>query len=279
MSRATLERALARRRRHLSPFFVLGDPSPSLTVELAANAVCAGATMVELGLPFSDPCADGPAIVAASRRALAAGVSTRRALELLREVAGALPGVAQNLLVYANLVHARGLARFCDEAAAAGASSLLVPDLPFGEDAPLAAACRASGLGHVRLAGPATPPSRLAALAEGTSFVYVAGHQGVTGAADDAAARAATLARARAACTQPLALGFGLASAADVAAAFAAGASIAVVGSHLARAIERGAAASARERDAAVLRAVHDAFAPLAAPLAGDPDEVPAPCS
>jgi len=269
MSRALLHRALASRRRHVSPFLVLGDPSPGLSYELALDAARAGATMVELGLPYSDPCADGPAVVAASRRARAAGVSTGRAFELLRAIATALPDVPRNLLVYANLVHARGVERFCDDAAAAGASSLLVPDLPFGEDALLAEACRASGLGFVRMAGPATPRARLSELARDCDFVYVAGHQGVTGARDerDVAARATLLQRARDATRQPLALGFGLSSRDDVRGAFAAGAAIAVVGSSLARAIERGVATGAVRAEFAA------AFAPLV------PSEEPSSCS
>jgi tryptophan synthase alpha chain len=247
MNRDVLVAALARQRRHLSPFLVLGDPTPELSLELALAAVAAGATVLELGLPFSDPCADGPAIQGATRRARAAGVSTREAFALVRALADAAPAVPLNLLAYANLVHARGTAAFCEEAAAAGVSSLLVPDVPFGEDLELNAACRDHGLAFVRMVGPGTAPDRIVALARDADLLYVAALQGVTGAAGgDAAQRSELLRRARA--------------------AFASGAAIAIVGSHLARAIERGvalAAAPGGALGADVLREFRAALVPL----------------
>ena len=277
MNRDVLVAAFARQRRHLSPFLVLGDPTPELSLELALAAVAAGATVLELGLPFSDPCADGPAIQAATRRARAAGVSTREAFALVRALADAAPAVPLNLLAYANLVHARGTETFCEEAAAAGATSLLVPDIPFGEDLELNAACRDHGLAFVRMVGPGTAPARIAALARDADLLYVAALQGVTGAAGgDAAQRAELLRRARAASDRPLQSGFGLSSADDVRAAFASGAAIAIVGSHLARAIERGVAlagatapaamdgaATGAELGAEVLREFRAALVPL----------------
>ena len=241
MSLALLQRALAAGRRHLSPFLMLGDPTPALSLALARTAVAAGAGMLELGLPFSDPCADGPAIEAACARARRAGVSTASALALLERVRAACPTVPLNLLVYGNLVHARGLAAFCRDAVAAGASSLLVPDLPLDEGGELRACCRAAGLGVVQLLGPATPPPRVQAIADASdAFVYLAAHQGVTGEqriADDA--RAAFVANIAHAVARPLCVGFGLQDAAQIQQVFAAGAAIAVVGSHLARVVER----------------------------------------
>ena len=246
MSRDVLDAALAMRRGHLSPFLVLGDPTPEISVELALAAVAAGATVLELGLPFSDPCADGPAIQAATRRARAAGVSTRAAFAVARAIADAAPAVPLNLLAYANLVHARGTAAFCEEAVRAGVSSLLVPDVPFGEDLELNAACRDQGLAFVRMVGPATAPARIAAIARDADLLYVAALQGVTGAAGgDATQRSELLRRARAATDRPLQSGFGLSSADDVRVAFESGATVAIVGSHLARAIERGVARAA----------------------------------
>jgi tryptophan synthase alpha chain len=263
MTLPLLQQALRSRPHHLSPFLVLGDPTPALSVELAQMAVAAGATMLELGLPFSDPCADGPAIAAACRRALQGGSSTAAGFAALARIAATCPAVPRNLLVYGNLVHAAGIAAFCRAAAAAGASSLLVPDMPLGEDEELHAACAAAGLGHVRLVAPASLPARIAASGDGAAMLYVAALQGVTGADSRAETAAAVLARARAAAPTPLCLGFGLASAAAVRSAFAAGAAVAVVGSHLARAI-----GGAAERGPAAVRA---AFAAALAEVIASP--------
>lgn len=161
MSVALLQEAMAARRAHVSAFLVLGDPDPTRSVALAKAAVAAGSTMLELGLPFADACADGPAIQAASLRARRGGTSTGRAIDLLAEVRAACPTVPLNLLVYGNLVHRRGYARFCAEVARAGASSLLVPDVPLEEADPLRAACADADLGFVPLVGPNTDAARL----------------------------------------------------------------------------------------------------------------------
>ena len=155
MSLALLNRALEERRGHLSPFLMLGDPDAELCEHLAVAAVRHGATMLELGIPYDDPCADGPAIQEACLRARRAGMTTDGALALLERLRAKLPDTPFNLLVYANLVHARGWERFCRDAAAAGASSLLCPDVPLEEDEELRAACAA--------AGPSDSPRRTAA--------------------------------------------------------------------------------------------------------------------
>ena len=244
MTVAVLHRALAAQPHHASPFLVLGDPDPDTSVELARAAVDEGATMLELGMPFSDPCADGPAIQAACGRAFAAGVSTGAAIEILARIRAACPEVPNNLLVYGNLVHARGYARFCADVAAAGAATLLVPDVPLEEAGPLREACAAAELGHVELVGPRTAPDRLAAIGRATdAFLYLAAHQGVTGAdADPGTSRRALVERTVAAVARPVCLGFGLSEPAHLREAFAAGARIAVVGSHLARVISRAVA-------------------------------------
>jgi len=245
MSLALLRDALAAESPHVSAFLVLGDPDPGRSVELALAAVAAGSTMLELGLPFDDPCADGPAIQQASERARAAGVSTDRALELLTEIRRGCPATPLNLLVYGNLVHARGYARFCSDVAAAGASSLLVPDVLLEEAQPLREACARAGLGFVPMLGPRTEPERIRALdAASTAFLYLAALQGVTGAASDGPSRAVLVRRVTALVRRPVCVGFGLSEPAHVREAFAAGARIAVVGSHLARAIARAAAQS-----------------------------------
>lgn len=239
MSRARLRAAL-RRGPSVSPFLILGHPTPETSVELARAAVAAGAGMLEIGFPYSDPVADGPAIQQAARRALAAGVSTRSAFPLLGRVAEACPDTPLNLMVYGNLVHRLGYERFCAQAAACGGSSLLVPDIPVDEAGPIRSACRRAGLARVALAGPITPPDRLRRLSRASDLVYLAGFQGVTGVRKGGFDR--VLERVRGAAVsvdRPLCLGFGISTGSQVAAAFSAGARVAVVGSHLARLVER----------------------------------------
>jgi len=247
VSLALLQRTFAAGGPVMSPFFVLGDPDPSTSEAMLVAAIDAGARVLELGIPYSDPCADGPAIQAACARARAAGVSTAAALSVLAAVHRARPGVAFNLLVYGNLVHAWGAERFCAALAAAGGSTLLVPDLPLEDAGDLRRACRAHGLGWVPLVTPSTSPQRLRALdAAADAFLYVTAVQGVTGAASAGGPRRdEVLAAVAAHTTRPLCLGFGLSAPADVREAFAGGAALAVVGSHLARVIEAGVAQGA----------------------------------
>ncbi len=244
MSRKLLRRKLAA-GPWVSPFLMLGDPSPDLSVELARTAVGAGAGMLELGFPYRDPVADGPAIEAAAKRALAGGTSTRSALGILGRIRDACPDTPLNLLIYGNLVHRMGYERFASEAAAAGASSLLTPDIPLDEAGPLRRASRRAGLGHVELAGPLTGEGRLTRLARASDLLYLAGFQGVTGVRQDAFDP--VLDRVRevvAVVATPVCLGFGISTSSQVEGAFEAGARVAVVGSHLARVIGR----SDRER-------------------------------
>jgi tryptophan synthase alpha chain len=220
----------------LSPFLVLGDPTPELSIELARAAVAAGAGMIEIGFPYGDPVADGPAIQAACRRALLAGTSTSKAIELLARIHDAVPDTPLNLLVYGNLVHRRGLDRFVREVAGAGASSLLVPDVPLEENAPLRRVCREGKIAHVELVGPLTAPERLSRIDRAASgFLYLVAHQGITGVRGggfepvrELVAR--TVSRVR----NPVCLGFGLSKREQIESAFEAGARLAVVGSHLA---------------------------------------------
>ncbi len=270
MTLPLLRTLLAGRERHVSPFLVLGDPDPGTSEALALHAVAAGCRMLELGFPYEDPSADGPAIQRAGERARSAGVSTGQALAILARIHAATPHVAKNLLVYGNLVHAGGYRRFCVDAVAAGASSLLVPDMPLEEGAVLAAAAAAAGLGRVQLVAPTSSPARIAELAAATdAFLYVTAYQGGTGAGTADGDR--LLARVRAHTSLPLCLGFGLRTRAQIASAFAAGARLVVVGSHLARAIESGGGDRA-----AVRAAFAAALQPLLHPAA---EEEPPPCS
>ncbi len=238
MSRALLKRVL-KRGPQVSPFLVLGDPTPELSVVLARAAVDAGAGMIEIGFPYGDPVADGPAIQAADRRALAAGTSTSQAIDILGRIRETCPKTPLNLLVYGNLVHARGYDQFCEDVAEAGASSLLVPDICLEESQALKRACRHAKLGHVQLVGPLTSPERLQRIDRlADAFVYLVAHQGVTGVRNgDFGSVEQLVTRTATAMNAPVCLGFGLSQPDQIRKAFSAGARVAVVGSYLANII------------------------------------------
>jgi len=265
MSLEVLRRRLVPGARSFSPFFMLGDPDPDLSVEIAAAAVAAGAGMLELGIPFSDPVADGPSVQAAALRARGTSVDT--ALRLIEQVRARVD-VPLNLLVYGNLVHARGASRFARELVACGASSLLVPDVPLEEDEALRDAVCGAGLGFVELCGPLTPPDRLARLGRrANAFLYLTGHQGVTGARTDVDPGARTrIAAVRKHGAMPVAVGFGLREPGHVRAVLDAGASVAIVGSALCDAIGHRVGAGGRVADpAGLVECIQSACARLAA--------------
>ncbi|HXV60350.1 MAG TPA: tryptophan synthase subunit alpha [Vicinamibacteria bacterium] len=274
MTRSRVKRLLKTSPR-VSPFLVIGDPTPQLSVELARAAVGAGADMIELGFPYSDPVADGPAIQAAAGRSLAGGTSTTQAIALLGRVHDAVPETPLNLLVYGNLVHARGFDRFCEEVALAGASTLLVPDIPLEESAVLKRACRKAGLGHVQLVGPLTSRERLARIDRfADSFVYLVAHQGVTGVRSGGFDAVEMLvARVANAVSNPLCLGFGLSKREQIERAFRAGARLAVVGSHLANVIGAVWADDQPGRDRMVVEAFSEALRTLTTPETGRKEE------
>jgi tryptophan synthase alpha chain len=265
MSLDLLKRTLEQRQHHVSPFLMLGDPQPELSSVLAAAMVEAGATMLELGIPYSDPCADGPAIQEACVRAREAGTSTPQALEILAEIRRACPETPLNLLVYGNLVHARGYQTFCRDVARVGASSLLVPDIPMEESVALRAACDSVGVGHVQLVAPLTDAERVAALdATTTGFLYLAAYQGVTGAKTSADGQRNDLVRRIAAAVRnPVCLGFGLSQPQHLRDAFDAGARVAIVGSQLARVIGRAWDEQRKGTGKHVVECLLDAFKSL----------------
>ena len=264
MSRTRLKRLL-RKAPVVSPFLVLGDPTPELSLELAKTAVDAGAGALQIGFPYGDPVADGPAIQRADMRALSGGTSTWSAMRLLARIHEARPETPLNLLVYGNLVHARGFERFAEDAVAAGASSLLVPDVPLEESAPLKRACRAFGLAHVQLVGPLTAAERLKRIdrmADG--FLYLVAHQGITGVrAGDFSEVETLVARTASAVRNPVCLGFGLSKSEQIARAFSSGARLAVVGSHLANVIGEAWEAQGGDRGEKVVSAFGSAVRSL----------------
>jgi tryptophan synthase alpha chain len=231
-------------RAALMPYLMAGFPDLAGSRAIGEAYADGGADLVELGLPFSDPLADGPVIQMAGSRALAAGTTVDGVLEVAEALSARLPVV---LMGYANLVLARGAERFAADAAAAGASGLIVPDLPYEEAPEVLDACEAAGLALVPLVAPTTPAERLALIgARARGFVYTVSVLGTTGErAALADAFADVVARTRAHTAVPVALGFGISTPEHAAQAAAAGADGVIVGSRLVRAAAE--AGSARE--------------------------------
>jgi tryptophan synthase alpha chain len=224
----------------LSIYLMAGEDMP----ELAAAAVTGGAALLEIGIPFSDPLADGPTVQRAGQRALAAGMTTARALELVAEVRDRVP-VPLVPMTYAGPVLAMGEEAFCERAAAAGADGLIVPDVPSDEAGELRAACAGHGLDLVPLLAPTSTEERIAAACDlAGGFVYLVSVAGVTGARARLSDRVEGLVgRVRRHTGLPLLVGFGIAEPDHARRALAAGADGVVIGSRaLEVAEEEGAA-------------------------------------
>jgi tryptophan synthase alpha chain len=233
-------------RAALMPYLMGGFPDLDGSRAIGEAYAEAGADLVELGVPFSDPLADGPVIHAAGTAALAAGATVHGVLDIGRTLAESVPVV---LMCYANLVLARGVERFADELAHRGISGLIVPDLPLEEAGAVLAACDTAGVALVPLVAPTTPDDRLAAIGRrARGFVYTVSVTGTTGERRDLAADLGEiLARTKARTDVPVALGFGIGTPEAAVAAADAGADGVIVGSRLVR-----AAAEASEPAAAV---------------------------
>jgi tryptophan synthase alpha chain len=222
------------KRAALMPYLMAGYPALDASVEAGLAAADAGADLVELGIPFSDPLADGPVIHAAATAALEAGATPHGALRVCERLAERMPVV---LMVYVNVVMAAGAEAFALRAAVAGASGLIVPDLPNDEAGEVRAACAAEGLALVPLVAPTTTPERVAEIgAAAQGFVYTVSLTGITGERDELAPRLVeTVERVRGATEVPVAVGFGI-STADQARAVGEVADGVIVGSRLVRA-------------------------------------------
>jgi tryptophan synthase alpha chain len=233
------------KRAALMPYLMGGFPDLDASRAIGEACADAGADLLELGVPFSDPLADGPVIHAAATRALAAGVTPKEVLGVCGSIAEHVPVV---LMVYANVVLAAGADAFVGQAADAGASGLIVPDLPHDEAASLRAACDARGLALVPLVAPTTPPERLSAIAaDARGFVYAVSLTGTTGEREQLPAElSATVTRVRAATAVPVAVGFGISSA-EQARRVADLADGVIVGSRVVRSAGDGGAPAVRE--------------------------------
>jgi tryptophan synthase alpha chain len=229
----TFARLRARGERALLPYFTAGDPSLADTGRLVIEAARRGADVVELGVPFSDPLADGPVIQRAGMRALAAGASVARVLETVATLRAEVD-VPLVLLTYYNPVLAFGLKAFARTAVDAGVDGAIVVDLPPEEDDELCLPALQAGLNFIRLATPTTDDKRLPAVLTNTSgFVYYVSITGITGmAAPDTSRVNEAVARIKRHTRLPVAVGFGVRTA-EHARAIASGADGVVVGSAL----------------------------------------------
>ncbi|NIR44620.1 MAG: tryptophan synthase subunit alpha [Gemmatimonadetes bacterium] len=213
---SAFERAKRDRRSALIAYLAAGDPDLAMTIALARAVAEAGADIIELGIPFSDPLADGPIIQAAYTRALASGISVKRIFEHLPMIAE-VTETPIVLMTALNPVHAYGPDAFCRDAKAAGAAGLLIPDLLPEDASDLREQAHAAGLDTVFLAAPDTTEERLAAAAAAsTGFFYLISRRGVTGPEGGVGEELeAEVARARKVCTVPIAVGFGVTAGAD----------------------------------------------------------------
>jgi tryptophan synthase alpha chain len=232
------------KRAALMPYLMGGFPDLATSRAIGEAYADAGADLVELGVPFSDPLADGPVIHAAGTAALAAGADLPGVLEVGRALADAVPVV---VMCYVNLVLARGPERFAGDLAERGISGLIVPDLPLEEAGEVLAACDAAGIALVALVAPTTPDERLAAIGrQARGFVYSVSVTGTTGERDGLADDlAAMIARTKAHFDVPVALGFGIGTPSAAAQAADAGADGVIVGSRLVRAAAESPAPAA----------------------------------
>lgn len=229
----------------LMPYLMGGHPDIETSRACLAAAVDAGADLIELGIPFSDPLADGPVIHAAGTAALAAGVKPADVMKLCSEVAERVPVL---LMVYANLVLAHGGQDFARRAAEAGAAGLIVPDLPHEEAEAVRSACAANGLALVPLVAPTTTDELMAAIGrDAEGFVYAVSLVGTTGERGELPPGLPELVdRIRANTSTPVAVGFGI-STGEQARAVGELADGVIVGSRVVRAAGEGGAGGVRE--------------------------------
>ncbi len=224
----------AQRRAGLVAYLTAGDPDRDTSARLFNGLPAAGADLIEIGMPFSDPMADGPAIQDAGQRALKAGMTLRGTLRLVSDFRRADDATPIVLMGYYNPIYRYGVEAFARDAVTAGVDGVIIVDLPPEEDSELAGPANAAGLDVIRLATPTSDGNRLPVIVDGASgFIYYVAIAGITGTRSaDSAEVAAAVARVRRFTDLPVAVGFGIKSP-DQAAAVADAADAAVVGSAL----------------------------------------------
>ena len=257
---ATFAKLRAAGRTALIPYVTAGDPSPAVTPPLLHELVRAGADVLELGVPFSDPMADGPVVQRASERALAQGVGLGDVLAIVAAFRTRDAVTPIVLMGYANPIEAMGAAAFVERASAAGVDGVIVVDCPPEESRDFAALAAARGLAPIFLLSPTTPIARMSLVAVmARGFVYYVSLKGVTGAGHlDTTEVAARLAEIRRHVSLPVGVGFGIRDAAS-AQAIAAHADAVVIGSRIIEEIERGPAHDAPARAGAWLATIRAA--------------------
>ena len=213
-----------------------GDPDPAASGHVFDAVVKGGADIIEVGLPFSDPIADGKSIQAADVRSLSSGTTPAHVLKMIASAKSRHPGVPVVAMTYYNILYSNGVEKFLEAAKAHGVDGIIVPDLPFDELADYTSAARSRGLDAILLAAPTTSPSRMRAIARRTSgFLYLVSLTGVTGARSDVQDSTVALIQQAKKFTEeekvPLAVGFGISTPDQVRVVIRAGADAAVVGS------------------------------------------------
>ncbi|MBX6424543.1 MAG: tryptophan synthase subunit alpha [Variibacter sp.] len=256
-------------RAALVTFVTAGDPDPATSRAILRSLPAAGADVIELGMPFTDPMADGPAIQASSQRALKAGQTMAKTLDMVRAFRAEDDATPIVLMGYYNPIYVYGVGRFLDDAKAAGVDGLIVVDLPPEEDDELCLPALAAGLNFIRLATPTTDDRRLPAVLANTSgFVYYVSITGITGAAAPDTARVKeAVARIKRHTRLPVAVGFGVRTP-EQARAIAEGADGVVIGSALVDALRASLDAGGRAT-AGTVSAVTDLVAALARGVRG----------
>ena len=255
----------SKNRKALMPFITAGDPDVSFTADVLRELVRRGASMCEVGIPYSDPIADGPVIQASYTRALDKGVKLRDILGMLAETAPTLGAPVVTMVSYA-IVYRHGVEKYCDEAQAAGIAGLIVPDLPVDESPQLLEICTKRNLSLIQLVTPLTPRDRALRICEtSTGFVYYVSVAGITGERTQLPPELAeNVAWLREQTKLPICIGFGVSTPEHVK-LLAPAADGLIVGSAIVRRI---AEAATRPR-AEVLKEVGDYVATLVAALPG----------
>ncbi|MBS4099557.1 MAG: tryptophan synthase subunit alpha [Sulfuricella sp.] len=237
---ATFQQLQAQGKKALIPFITAGDPAPRHTVKLMRKLVEAGADIIELGVPFSDPMADGPTIQRASERALKHGVGLHDVLAMVAEFRSRNQTTPVVLMGYANPIEAMGQERFAAAAAQAGVDGVLTVDYPAEESAEWVAHLDKVGIDPIFLLSPTTPTQRIAQVAKlARGFIYYVSLKGVTGAANlDLSEVAAKIPQIRAAANLPVGVGFGIRDA-EMAGNMARIADAVVIGSRIVQEVEQ----------------------------------------
>jgi tryptophan synthase alpha chain len=256
----TFARLHAAGRTALIPYITAGDPSPAVTVPLLHALVAAGADAIELGVPFSDPMADGPVIQRASERALAQGIGLADVIGMVATFRGNDAATPIVLMGYANPIEAMGAATFADRAQRAGVDGVIVVDYPPEEASEFAGLLDSRGIAPIFLLSPTTPEARMTTVGRmARGYVYYVSLKGVTGAGHlDTTEVIAKLAEIRKRVALPVGVGFGIRDAAS-ARAIAAHADAVVIGSRIIQEIEAAPPGEAARRAAAWLATIRAA--------------------